>query len=37
MSTENQPEAAEDEGDMIVRSRRYKKALMGAKVHDASM
>ena len=37
MSTENNPEAAEDEGDMIVRSKRYKQALTGAKVHDASM
>ena len=37
MSTENNQEAAEDEGDMIVRSRRYRQALMGAKEHDASM
>ena len=27
----------DEEGDMIVRSRRYKQALTGAKVHDASM
>lgn len=37
MSTEKNPEAAEDEGDMIMRSRRYKQALTRAKVHDGSM
>ena len=36
---EDSPEATdvEDEEHMIVRSKRYKQALMGAKVHDASM
>ena len=36
---EDGPESAdaEEEGDMIVRRKRYKQAVMGAKVHDASM
>ena len=35
---EKSPEAADaDDGEMIIRSKRYKQALTGAKVHDASM